>query len=169
MRRPTREWVWAGVLLLSGIASVAVIAADLPSGEGDGGGFGHHGRHGMRGGHMMKHMLQSLDLSADQQATVRGIFAQARPEFEALGDARRENRSRLMNTSPNDPDYDAVVNEVSQASADLAQRMVELTSQVRRDVYQVLTPEQQTELEEKKAEMREQMRRRIEERMGVVL
>jgi Spy/CpxP family protein refolding chaperone len=113
--------------------------------------------------HMLIRMADELGLSTEQRQTIRGFFGAAQPGFRSLHEQMRANTRLMLNTQPDDPRYQSVVQQVSQASAELAQQMVLQSSQLRTQVYGVLTPEQKTKLKAKQAEMQSRWdERRVE-------
>jgi protein CpxP len=101
----------------------------------DFGGFGGHGDFGPR-------MIRELDLSEAQREQVHEIMEAAKPQLVALREQIHANRIRLRETTPDDPNYSATVDEVSQAIAATTADMIRVSSRVRSDVYSILTPEQ---------------------------
>ena len=99
-----------------------------------------------QGGHRhggLRHMLAQLDLTADQQAQVRSILVQAKPQFQALMASSRANRESLASTAPTDhPAYDTLL---AASKANAASR-IQLRSDVWSQVYAVLTPAQQAQV-----------------------
>ena len=99
-----------------------------------------HGGH-RHGG--LRHMLMQLNLSTDQQAQVRSILAQTKPQFQALMVSSRANREALATTAPTDhPAYDTLL---ATSKANAASRL-QLRSDVWAQVYAVLTPAQQAQI-----------------------
>ena len=102
--------------------------------------------HYWHGGHRhggIRHVLARLDLTADQQAQVRSILAQAKPQFQALTASSRANREALATTAPTDhPAYDTLL---ATSKANAASR-IQLRSDVWAQVYAVLTPAQQAQI-----------------------
>jgi protein CpxP len=154
---------------LATIAAAVVAYAASPAG-GPGKDF-HDGRHGDNFGMMMPgmmgpgrfdHMAEELGLSADQQARVKSIMENARPKMESIHADMRANAELLANTEPGDANYSNVVAKVRTAAADIAGRMVTEGSQVRADVWNVLTPEQRVKAKALRAQFRERMERRME-------
>ncbi len=121
---------------------------------------GHH-RHGHFARHLVG-MLERLDLSTEQRDQVQSIMARAKPELRALHEARRDNRDRLRSVTPDDADYSTIVAEVSQSNGSLAERGTLLKSQLRSDVWAVLTDTQKAHAKELREERIEKMRRRVE-------
>jgi Spy/CpxP family protein refolding chaperone len=162
-------------------ASYAQSAPDEPppppgvdGGPGPKGGM--HGMHGGGGpggpgmmmpgmeGHMLGRMADELGLSPEQRQTIRGFFEQSQPGFRKLHEQMRANATLMMDTQPDDPKYQSVVQQVGQSSAELAQQMVVQSSQLRTQVWSVLTPEQRTKWKAKQAEMRARWDQRRDER-----
>jgi Spy/CpxP family protein refolding chaperone len=103
---------------------------------------GPHGWH-HRGGHL----LSQLNLTPDQQASVKAIMANAGPQMKSIHQQMRANSLKLQNTQPNDPNYANVVAEVTQANGALHSQMISQQAEVRAQVFKVLTPAQQTQLQ----------------------
>jgi Spy/CpxP family protein refolding chaperone len=113
---------------------------------------------------MLLRMADELGLSTEQRQTIRGFFESAQPGFRSLHEQMRANTRLMLNTQPDDPKYQSVVQQVSQSSAELAQQMVLQSSQLRTQVYAVLTPEQKTKLKAKQSEMQARWDERRAER-----
>src|SRR5260221_2871711 len=144
--------------LLGGLAAVALLAgvaiathADPPPPETA------HGRHGPPPGDgfmvpgmippgALPRLTKELGLSADQQAQVRGFLDQAQPELERLHRELRTNFELLGKTRPDDPAYQTVVSNVSEAASGLASQLVLGGSRVRSQVFGVLSAEQKQNL-----------------------
>lgn len=142
----------------------------------------HRGEHGKPGGkgmrmhggpgmmmpgmesHMLMRMADELELTTEQRQTIRGFFETAQPGFRKLHEQMRANTNLMLGTQPDDPSYQTVVQQVSQSSAELAQQMVLQSSQLRTQVYAVLTPGQKTKLKAKQAEMQARWEGRRAER-----
>lgn len=149
---------------------------DAPPAATPGGEHGRHGGKGMRmhGGpgmmmpgmdsHMLMRMADELGLTTEQRQTIRGFFDAAQPGFRSLHEQMRANTKLMLNTQPDDPKYQSVVQQVGQSSAELAQQMVLQSSQLRTQVYGVLTPEQKTKLKAKQSEMQARWEERRAER-----
>jgi Spy/CpxP family protein refolding chaperone len=140
-------------------------------GPGGGKGMRMHGGPGMMmpgmETHMLMRMADELALSSEQRQTIRGFFSSAQPGFQKLHEQMRANTKLMLDTQPDDPKYQAVVQQVSQSSAELAQQMVLQSSQLRTQVYGVLTPEQKTKLKTKQTEMQARWEERRTERQAL--
>ncbi len=100
------------------------------------------GWHGHRRGGL-RQVLAKLNLTADQQAQVKSILAQAKPQFQALMASGRATHEALSTTAPTDhPAYDSLL---AASKANAASRL-QLRSDVWAQVYTVLTPAQQAEV-----------------------
>ena len=93
--------------------------------------------HGRQGG--FGHVLRQLNLTPEQKTQVQSIFAQAKPQLQALRSNSRANREQLATVSPNDPGYAALVATEQSAAAARVKMRTDLWGQV----YAVLTPAQQ--------------------------
>jgi Spy/CpxP family protein refolding chaperone len=107
-------------------------------------------------------MGDQLGLSAEQRQSMKGIFDAARPQMQAMRDSMRTSAEKLRGTQPDDTNYATVVAQVSQSAAELASKMVTESSQVRSQVYGLLTKEQKAKLPQIQALMRDQARQRFQ-------
>jgi Spy/CpxP family protein refolding chaperone len=106
----------------------------------------HHWGHGglMRAFH-------ELNLTAAQQQQIHGILSNARQQFASQRAAGAPDMMALMN--PGDPNYAAAVQAAKKRAADRIQRASDLKLQV----YNVLTPEQKSQLSKSMADWKARM------------
>jgi protein CpxP len=123
---------------------------------------GAHAWHHHHGGQL----LAKLNLSAQQQASVKTIMANAGPQLKSIHQEMRANSLKLRQTQPNDPNYANVVAQVTQANGSLHSQMITQKEAVRAQVFKVLTPAQQTQLVALQAQMHAQMQARMQSRGG---
>ena len=109
-------------------------------------GWQHHHRHG-------HWLLSKLNLSAEQQASVKTIMANAAPQMKSIHQEMRSNSLKLKQTQPTDANYAGVVAQVTQANGSLQSQLIGQREAVRAQIYKVLTPEQQTQLKALQAQM----------------
>jgi len=88
------------------------------------------------------HVLDQLDLTADQQAQVHAIFDQAKPQLQAAHESGRANRDQLEVTPPTDPAYPGLLESAKANAAEQIQLMSDLWTQV----YAKLTPDQRARI-----------------------
>lgn len=119
-------------------AQEATSAATTNTGH-PGGHFHHH-----HGGFW--HEYSHLGLTDDQKASMKSIFTAAKPQMQTLHQQMQANHLKLMQTKPDDPNYQTVVAEVAQSEATLASQRSTQHSQLRAQLYAVLTPAQKTQL-----------------------
>jgi len=113
---------------------------------------------------MLDRMAADLNLTADQQQKLKGVFESARPEMEQVRDRARENAEKMRTAQPGSANYDAVVSEVARNAGDLASRAVTNGAQLRAQVWAVLTPDQRQKLETLQAQRRTAMKERMQKR-----
>ena len=109
---------------------------------------------------MVEMMQRHLDLDDLQTQQLNNIMGAAKPEFQAAHVALSENREALRSLQTNDPDYDAKLQNLSSANAELAATMTLLHGRVRAEVFAVLTPEQTQMIEERRQRTRDSGHRR---------
>ena len=137
------------------IASAADEAAVAPPAPGP---------HAWRHHHGAGQLLSKLNLSAEQQASVKTIMANAGPQMKSIHQEIRANSLKLRQTQPNDPNYANVVAQVTQANGSLHSQMITQREAVRAQVFKVLTPAQQTQLAALQAQEHAQMQARMQAR-----
>jgi protein CpxP len=116
--------------------------------------------------HGAGHLLAKLNLSAEQQASVKTIMANAGPQMKSIHQEMRANSLKLRQTQPTDPNYANVVAQVTQANGSLHSQMITQKEAVRAQVFKVLTPAQQTQLVALQEQMQAQMQSRMQSRGG---
>ncbi len=161
------QWpVAAGVgaaLILSGIAITAVTQSSQAAPPPDRAFHGPGPDMGPGPGPMMpgfmppgafERIADRLQLSAEQRETARGFLEQAKPGLDKLRQQMHASAELLAKTRPDDPSYQSVVANASQTAGDLASQLVLQGSQVRSQVFGVLTADQKNKLVTIEAEMR---------------
>jgi len=118
------------------------------------------GPHGWHHHHGDMHLLSKLNLSAEQQASIKTIMANAGPQMKSIHQEMRANSLKLSQTQPTDANYANVVSQVTQANGSLHSQMITQHEAVRAQIFKVLTPAQQTQLAELKAQMQARMQSR---------
>jgi len=125
--------------------------------------YGHHHHHcghrrgpGMMGGMGLIRSFHELNLSAAQQRQVHGIVADARQQFAAERASGVPDMAALIN--PGDANYAAAVQAAKKRAADRIQRFSDLKLQL----YNVLTSEQKTQLSKSVANWKARMAHRAQ-------
>ena len=155
----------AGTLLAAGAlvtaaASISIATAADETTTAPPAAPGPHGWHHHHGGHL----LSKLNLSADQQASIKTIMANAGPQLKSIHQEMRANSLKLSQTQPTAANYQSVVSQVTQANGSLHSQMITQREAVRAQIFKVLTPAQQTQLATLKAQMQAQMQARMQGR-----
>ncbi len=127
-------------------------------------GRGHHGRGGPGEGPLAGRMAAELGLTDDQKQKVRALRESAAPGGREVMERMRASRQKLDGMSPEDPAWNASVDEASRIAADAATRRVREGARVRAELWKILTPEQRTKLVALEAQREQRMRERMEER-----
>ena len=156
---PAASLLAAAALLAAASISVATAAdeAAAPPAPGPQAWHHHHGD---------GHLLSKLNLSAEQQASVKTIMANAGPQLRSIHQEMRANSLKLRQTQPNDPNYANVVAQVTQANGSLHSQMITQKEALRAQVFKVLTPAQQTQLAALQAQRQARMQARMQSRQG---
>jgi periplasmic protein CpxP/Spy len=152
----------AGTLLAAGalVTTAAGISIATAADEATAATPGAPGPHGWHHHHGDFHLLSKLNLSAEQQASVKTIMANAGPQMKSIRQEMRANSLKLSQTQPTDANYANVVSQVTQANGSLHSQMITQREAVRAQIFKVLTPAQQTQLAQLKAQMQARMQSR---------
>jgi Spy/CpxP family protein refolding chaperone len=113
----------------------------------------HHG--GMLVGIMLRAAHQ-LNLTPDQQASIKSILSNARSQRQAAGTAGTNAVDWSVLANPGDPGYATALQSAKTAAAARFQNEVELQSQI----YNVLTADQKAKLPQVLAEMKSKAEQR---------
>jgi Spy/CpxP family protein refolding chaperone len=113
---------------------------------------GKHWHHGHRGGGMLVGVMlratRQLNLTADQQASIKSILSNARAQHQAAAGTAPVDMMTLAN--PGDPNYATALQNAKAAAAAHLQNEVEVQSQI----YNVLTADQKARLPQVLADMK---------------
>jgi protein CpxP len=150
----------AGALLTAGAGiSIATAADDAAPAASPPGPHGWH----QHGGPM--HLYAKLGLSDAQKAQIKTIMQAAGPQMKTIHQQMHDNELKLHQVQPTDPNYDAVVSEVSQANGTLHGQMSVQMAGVRKEIFtKVLTASQQTQLQQLEAQMQTRMQAHMQAR-----
>jgi periplasmic protein CpxP/Spy len=150
------------ILVAAGLVAALAGGTAISYAQGPGGpGFGQ-GRGGPRGGAGMDAGLRGLDLTEAQREQVRAIMQSHRSERQsarkALADAHRQLAEATRGTNVDE----ALIRERSTAVANALAADAILRARIRSEVHALLTPEQQQQLQERRATMQKRMQDRQE-------
>ncbi len=123
----------------------------------DGGGQkgrGGRGWGGERGGRMQGLMFQGLNLTDDQKARMKEIGQSFRERTQSLHQQLRAKRQELHQASEGGTFNEALATQKLQESASLQAKLMGEQFKMRQEMLSVLTPEQKTQLEQKRAEFK---------------
>jgi Spy/CpxP family protein refolding chaperone len=141
----------AGGAVLATVGGLSIATAQeattaTTTNTGHQGGHFHH-RHGG-----LWREYSKLGLTDDQKASIKAIFTAAKPQMQTLHQQAQADRLKLLQTKPDDPNYATVAAEVAQSEATLASQRSTQHSQLRAQIYAVLTPAQKTQLATQQAQ-----------------
>lgn len=102
----------------------------------------------------MQRMADDLGLSPEQRKQVRDIYEAARPQMDATRSQMRVERQRLRDASPGERNHATTVATASKRIGELSAEATRQRGEMQRKVWQVLTPEQRTKADGKRAESR---------------
>src|SRR6185436_19575114 len=146
---------------LSAVALAAPIAfaqsttttQDTPQATGE-----RHGGHGKgwgeRGGHRGGMMFRGINLTDDQKAKMKEIGQSFRQSTKSLHEQLRAKRQELRQASEGGTFNEALATQKLQESAGLQAKLMGEQFRMRQQMLAVLTPEQKTQLEQKRAEFK---------------
>jgi periplasmic protein CpxP/Spy len=116
-------------------------------------GEGRHGKHG--GGRMHGMMFRGLNLTVDQKAKMKLISESFRERTQSLHQELRAKRQELRQASEGGTFNEALATQKLQESAGLQAKLMGERLKLRQEMLSVLTPEQKTQMEQKRAEFEE--------------
>jgi Spy/CpxP family protein refolding chaperone len=103
---------------------------------------------------VMLRATRQLNLTSDQQASIKNILSTARSQHQANAGTAGVNLTALAN--PGDPNYAAALQNAKTAAANRFQSQVELQGQI----YNVLTADQKAKLPQVLADMKSKAEQR---------
>jgi periplasmic protein CpxP/Spy len=121
-----------------------------------------HGPGAMMGEHMLNYFTKALNLTEDQQTQAKTMLNNARPALKALMHEQRQIDQQLRDQAQGN--YDA--KQVQALATQKAQIQAQLTvaeTQLHHQMYQLLTPDQQTQLKQIEAERQARMQQRMQQ------
>jgi protein CpxP len=122
---------------------------------GHGKGWGDKGRGEFRGGGRMRGMMfGGIDLTDDQKAKMKQISQSFRERTQSLHQQLRAKRQELRQASEGGTFNEALATQKLQESASLQAKLMGEQFRMRQEMQSVLTPEQKTQLEQKRAEFK---------------
>ena len=132
------------ILAIAGVAYESAVWAQEPCS----GGWHRHGHAGMRGAFDGGFMaaLRQLNLSDAQKQSIRSILATARSSMQPPQQTADTAMQAFESTVPDDPNYPQVVANAIRESQQMAQRRIQRLSDIRTQLYAVLSPDQKTQL-----------------------
>ena len=145
--------VGAGAAVAAAATTSTTAATTAATAPAAGGGHRHHRHGGMLVGVMLRATRQ-LNLTSEQQTTIKGILSSARAQHKAAAGAGSVDLMTLAN--PGDPNYAAALQNAKAAAANRLQSQVDLQSQI----YNVLTADQKAKLPQVLADMKTKAQQR---------
>ena len=119
---------------------------------------GRHWHHGLRGGGMLVGVMlratRQLNLTADQEASIKSILSNARAQRQA--DAGTAPIDMMTLANPGDPNYATALQSAKAAAAARLQNEVQVQGQI----YNVLTADQKAKLPQVLADMKSKLEAR---------
>jgi Spy/CpxP family protein refolding chaperone len=98
-----------------------------------------------RSGGILQSLTQRLDLTADQQARAKAIFADARQQAKALAPRLREERSALKAAVKSDAE--SQIDQITAKNAQLTAQIEAVHVKAMAKVYAMLTPDQKAKFD----------------------
>jgi protein CpxP len=124
-------------------------------GQGKGwGGRGEGEGRGDRGGEMRGMMFGGITLTDDQKAKMKQISQSFRERTQSLHQQLRSKRQELRQANEGNTFNEALATQKLQESASIEAKLMGEQFRMRQEMLSVLTPEQKTQLEQKRAEFK---------------
>jgi len=153
-------WMTLVPVVVTAVLLAAPGAAAQPPGPGRWGPRVGAGRGPLGPGFGLGFALGRLGITAEQRQQIRTIVQSHRQEFQALAERRRTAQQALQAAMTADQLDEAAIRSASAALAEVQADAAVLRAKVQREVFAVLTPEQQA----KAKALREEARTRLEQR-----
>lgn len=123
-------------------------------GKGWGDKEGGRGERGEHGGHMRDMMFKELNLTDDQKTKMKTIGQSFRERTKSLREQLRAQRQGLHQAGQGVTFNEALATQKLQDSAGIQAKLMSEQFKMRQEMLAVLTPEQKTQMEQKRAEMK---------------
>jgi len=150
------------ILLLAIVLTPLAMGAEDNAPRGPrGGGQGAPGApRGMRGGIGGDRLMQQLDLTEEQQAKVKAIQEESRPQMQEARQAIQKANQALQEAIEDGTDEQILA--AAKAVGEASGKEGVLRAKTGRKVNAVLTPEQQAKFKQLRTQMRERMQQRMQ-------
>ena len=121
----------------------------------------HHGPPGAGGMYagMVLHHAATLGLSQEQTDTIKGFADSGKAPAEQRRSQMHAQMDALMKTRPDDASYSTVVAKAAQVIGDLTSQGIQQESQLRAQVWSVLTTAQRQKVTDLEATMKQRFER----------
>lgn len=130
------------------------VTGERHGGHGKGWGDRKGGRSWGRGGHMRGMMFGGINLTDDQKAKMKEIGQSFRERTKSLHEQLRAQRQGLRQAGEGGTFNEALATQKLQESAALRAKLMGEQFKMRQEMLSVLTSEQKTQLEQKRAEFK---------------
>jgi protein CpxP len=130
------------------------LTGERHGGHGKGWGGRKGGRGGGRGGHMRGMMFGGINLTDDQKAKMKEIGQSFRERTKSMHEQLRAQRQGLRQAGEGGTFNEALATQKLQDSAALQAKLMGEQFKMRQEMLAVLTPEQKTQLDQKRAEFK---------------
>ena len=117
------------------------------------------GHFGM-GGHMIGFFADYLNLSDAQQAQMKAILQKERPTLKPLFQQLQQNRAQLKQYEEGTYD-EAKVQAIAAQQAQVQAQLTVQETRIHNELFQVLTPDQQTQMKQFEARRQARMQKRM--------
>lgn len=155
-------------LALAGVSALAIAApvaiAQTTGGdqsgrqgthEHHGKGGGHHGgRHGRRGGHMGGMMFRGIELTDAQKASLKQIRQSFGDRTKSLREQLHAKRQELRQAESGGTFNESLAAQKLAEVAPIQAKLMAEQARMRQESLAVLTPEQKTQMEQRRAEFK---------------
>jgi protein CpxP len=150
----------ASLSVLALTVSIALAQKSGSSQKGDsqmsrGERHGHDGEGEGRGGGMRGMFFRDLNLTDDQKAKMKQVSQSFRERTQSLHQELRAKREELRQASEGGTFNEALATQKLQESATLQAKLMGEEFKMHQEMLSVLTPEQKTQLEQKRAESKD--------------
>src|SRR5207245_11398265 len=100
------------------------------------------------GGHMLRFIANHLDLTDAQQSQIKDILAKERPTIQPLTDQLRQSHHELRQIAESGNFDEAKVRSLAAQQSQTLTELIVQKTRIESDLFQLLTPEQKTKMQE---------------------
>jgi periplasmic protein CpxP/Spy len=140
------------------VFALVAISTVFAIGQKDSGNGWKGGRGGHRGG--FGRIAEKLNLTDAQKAQVKDIMEATRAKVQPLKESMKANRQKMNDATANGQFDEATVSAIAQEQATIGAQLIVEKERAKSQMFQILTAEQKTQMQQFEAQMKERFENR---------